>query len=231
MKIHGLLKFFRSESHLDDLLAGKFYCNTPEYYRMCESDGVGDKHESCIQSYRKARGDPPIILKMGGKALLSEGILEFTVHGRVKDSWLHCWMIFQIPESEPDLHSLISDINKVRSEFGYHFAFIPHYSIDPFVARLRELTSVDILHGPVKYSDEAMDWSAVCKSSAFSYQREYRFLLGQCKPASEPLVLQDSGGFRELIFKNIPLKLTSSDTKSTWLDLDTQRCFCPVRAT
>ena len=49
-KLCGLLKFFSKEQYLDDFLNGLFYCNTPEYYRLSKQEGVGDQHESKIDS-------------------------------------------------------------------------------------------------------------------------------------------------------------------------------------
>lgn len=210
------------------MIGGTFYCNTPEYYRMCESHGVGDKHESCIHSYRQGRGDQPVIFRM--KEFTFEPKLQtLTIHrGKKKDAWLHCWMTLEIPEEEAGLHSLVSDLNRMRLEFGNHFAFIPYKSINPFVACLRELTALDILRGPVKYSNDSMDRSPACKDSSFSYQREFRFLIGQCTLESAPLVLQYPHGFRELIFKDMPLQIVDPATGAIWLHLDTQTCFCPT---
>jgi hypothetical protein len=85
----GLVKFFRDERHLDELIGGLLYCNTPEHYRMSAAEGIGDQHEACMRSYRQSRGDGAMRVTIDGEEI--DEITAVTVHrGGKSDMWLHC---------------------------------------------------------------------------------------------------------------------------------------------
>lgn len=222
----GLIKFFREERHLEALLDGTLYCNTPEYYRLSASPGAGDRDESCTHSYRESRGDPPISLSIGDMNI--DGLTEFTLYrGPIKDAWLHCWVAFQIPPDDEGLNRLVVDLNRMRTEFGPHFAFMPASSVKPFTERVQKLTPLKVMRGPVRYSENRSEWSVACKSRNFEYQREFRFVLGKCETSSPPLQIHDPSGFRDLIFGSHALRLTDAETDQVWLQLDREFCGVP----
>lgn len=160
------------------------YCNTPEHYRLAAAAGVSDKHESCMHAYRSGRGDPPIEITFNGLKL--EGLVDATLHGTAKkDMWLHCWVGIEIPPDEASLKGLISDLNRIRGEFGSEYAVMPHFNIKPFTQRLRTLSALEVVRGPLRYSKERSDWSVACKSEHLAYQREYRFALGACTASAK----------------------------------------------
>lgn len=58
------------------------------------------------------------------------------------------------------------------------------------------------------------------KSLEYSYQREYRFLFGECSASEiEHYIFNDLDGFSNLIFKNTDFRLQSSDGKKVFFDL------------
>jgi hypothetical protein len=108
----GLLKFFNNEEYLNDLMDGVIYCNTPEFYRLSNQEGLGDFHESCVNTFRKSRGDEAPVLKINGQEL--EGLTALTTHkGGAKDKWLHCWFALDYPQNDDELVVLTNELNSI----------------------------------------------------------------------------------------------------------------------
>lgn len=225
-KLVGLLKFFRKEERLDQLLDGLLYCNTPETYRLSGMEGIGDPNESCVHSYRESRGDVQATFEIDGHAL--EGLTAVTLHmGERKDMWLHCWFALDMPTNNDELVMLVDDLNRVRKAFGSHYAFLPHGNLTEFVNRVRLLYDGDFDRGRVLYSDDNKKWSVGCKSNTYSYQREYRFGFGQCPHTStKALPLTYDAGFSDLIMKNPSIRATDTETQNVWFHLDRNDCYC-----
>ncbi len=223
-KPFGLIKFFKDPNKLESLRDGLFYCNTPEFYRLSGDEGVSDPHESCSHAYRKSRGDGPIKLEVDGYDV--GGVFAFTLHGpNFKDHWLHCWFTISIPEDKDHLIQLASDIDRMRLEFGAEYAFIPADYLPELLNRLQSVTDHNIFHGPVDYSSVKRDWSAMCKPASYSYQREYRFLLGECPhTTTEPLIVQNKRGFRDLILRSPELKIENRTKGHVWFMLNAEGC-------
>ncbi len=198
----GIIKFFKDESYLDSLISGTLYCNTPEFYRQSNTEGVSDKNESCLRSYRKERGDEKVVLEFNGVEI--KNIKNFTAHNPgLREAWLHCWMTLELPETDEELEVLEKDILRLQVEFGRSFAFITYDKIVPFLKAIQSLTPLQIAAWKVNYSDKAIDRSPTCKDISYSYQREYRFLIGQCETDQvEGLKLERKDGFSEFILKN-----------------------------
>lgn len=224
-ELAGILKFFRDPGKLDALEDGMFYCNTPEYYRHSGDEGVSDFHESCNHAYRKSRGDEPVKLYVGGHEL--EGLTAVTIHnGGIKDKWLHCWFALRVPSDEQDLEILVDDINRLRYEFGTEYAFVQAGHIKEMARRVSTVTEHVVDHGNVRYSDDRMDWSVACKSQKYCYQREYRFVVGECKHSClEPLILEYESGFSDILSKSPSLRITDEEDGHVWFHLDKNTCY------
>lgn len=222
----GLLKFFRKEDRLDQLMDGLLYCNTPETYRLSGAEGIGDPHESCVHAYRKSRGGVKATMEIGGHVL--EGLTAVTLHtGGRKDMWLHCWFALDMPKNDDELILLVGDLNRVRREFGTQYVLLPSDHLSEFVNRVKSLHDGKFDRGRVVYSDDNMKWSVGCKSSAYSYQREYRFGFGQCAHTStQPLSLIYEAGLSDLMMKNPCIRITDNETQAVWLYLDKNECYC-----
>lgn len=219
----GLIKFFRNEAHLDALIDGLLYCNTPEFYRKSTQLGIGDAYESCVRSFRGLPGDERAKLFIDGQ--LVAHLHNLTEHrGGVKDMWLHCWCALDIPDEESEFVQLVADVNRLRDEFGEHYAVIPRNRLKDFSETLQALTTLAFRDGRVRYSDEQESWSVGCKATKYAYQREYRFAFGQCEPTStEPLELRYPSGFANLVQKN-PVIEMSHNVKRLVCFLDQKGC-------
>lgn len=210
----GLVKFFRNEEYLDKLIDGYLHCQPPEVFRLSEQEGVSDKNESCRASYRKGRkGDIEYTIEIAGRTLNPEDVLGFTIqNGLSKDAWMHCWFTIRLPEDDVQLSSLKADIERMKQQFGGHYAFILATSIQTFADRLEELTDKRLIGREVVYTDDEAKWDNLTKSLDYSYQREYRFLLGECSTSEkESFVIEDSRGFSQWILKSPSLKFQNEE--------------------
>jgi hypothetical protein len=222
----GLIKFFPNEDYLDQFINGLIYCNTPEYYRMCGMEGVGDLHESCSHAYRHERGDAKPTLKINDIELVNLTAATLKNDGQ-KDMWLHCWASLDMPEDDDELQSLADDFNRLRREIGSHFAFLPRDNFGQFVERLRGLQEGEFNAWRVAYSDRWGDWGIGCKSSTYTYQREYRFLFGECGDQDqEPLKLHYDEGFSDLIHKTPELQLCGETSGQVLFHMSAESCYC-----
>ncbi|WP_033570615.1 hypothetical protein [Dickeya undicola] len=215
----GLIKFFRNEDFLEKLIEGCFYCIPPEVYRLAKQEGVSDKFESCSFSYRKSRGDDDIKLKINDIEL--KGVHGVTVHNaQQRDAWMHCWFTLRLPKDENSLSQLIQDIEKMKYQFGGHYAFIPPLNLKELLERLKKHSKLPFSSSEVKYTGESSLWGNTCKSLEYSYQREYRFIFGECSVIeTTPYIINIESGLNDLIFKDPDIKLKSNDNRHVWLDL------------
>lgn len=75
--------------------------------------------------------------------------------------------------------------------------------IAPFLNTIQFLTPLQVIARKVDYCDKAINRSPICKDVLYSYQREFRFLIGQCTITQvEGLKLNRENGFSEFILKN-----------------------------
>lgn len=215
----GLIKFFRNEDFLDKLVGGTFHCTPPEVYRLDNQEGVSDKFESCGFSYRKSRSDDEVNLHINDRLITEHTSL--TIYNKTdKDSWMHCWFSLRVPQNEKSLEQLKTDIERMKREFGEQFAFIPAPSINDFLDIIENISPLPMVCAEVEYSADKSNWGSLCKSLDYSYQREYRFLFGECNShETEFFVFSDPNKFSYLILKNPELKIQSKDKSITWLEI------------
>jgi hypothetical protein len=226
MEIVGLLKFFRETTHLEALLSGHIYCNTPEHYRLSGVEGVGDRNESCVASYRIERDGKKTVLEIDGNEV--SGVMSATMHnGMSRDMYLHCWFVVSMPKNDLEYKSLVSDINRIRDEFGAYYVFLEAKNIQEFRERIVEKYDLIVNCVLVSYSENSMDWSVGCKSDKYSYQREFRFCFSECNLHSvEPLSLQSDKGFSDLLHKNEIIRIVDQETRKVLFFLDSNGCYC-----
>lgn len=215
----ALVKFFRNEDYLQDLVGGRFYCQPPERYRLEHLEGVGDPHESCSFSYREERGDPSIQVKLNDIDI--SDVNAITIHrSSDHDSWLHCWMSIRLPNDEESLAALKADVKRMKKEFGDKYVFIPAPRLRPFVDYLKTQAPLSMWCGEVLYASTPELWSSRCKAVRYSYQREYRFCFGECSTSElAPLDFRCSTALERFIVKDANLTLKSKDDLVTWFDL------------
>lgn len=219
----GLVKFFRDEAYLDNFLNGYLRFNTPEIYRLSEQKGVSDPHESCQHTYRRSRGDAPTKLFIDGIEI--KEVTALTIGNGLNNRWLQCWSILQIPKNTEDLAQFVFDINQIRTEFGSNFMLLQFSKITEYEMRIKKLTHHPVEFGSVSYSDDINEWGVFCKSSAYKYQREFRFTIGECNHLSQmPLEIECAEGFKDLIFKNPTVYILEENSKKEIFHLSPEKC-------
>lgn len=227
-RIAGLLKFFDYGKYLDDLLAGTVFFNTPEHYRWSGKEGQGDPHESCAFSFRKDRGDAPVQLRFPDNSM-PEVLALTMLNGGRKPGWLHCWTAIMVPAYHADLLQLKADLNRIRTVFGTRYVFLPEGRITEFAKRIEQAvptTSEDVLDfGLVEYSASKDDRGVWCKPTEYAYQREFRFVLGECRhDERNPRRVTHGGGFTDMLAADPTIRIVAEDDPAQVLHLDAEGC-------
>lgn len=217
----GLIKFFRNEEYLDKLIGGMMHCQTPESFRLSNLEGVSDPAESCLFSWRPARGDTATEFDFNGKKLNPDEVLRLTIHnGKPMESWLHCWFCLRVPEDTEALEGLKRDLRLMKEQFGRHYAFLANTDVRPFIAMLQDAAGKKVWAQEVEYTEDVTRWDLSCKSATYAYQREYRFGFGKCELGeTEPYVFTHPDGFAALIRKSPEVTLRHQADDTVLLDL------------
>lgn len=217
----GLIKFFRNEDFLDKLIAGVMHCQTPESYRLSKLEGVSDPAESCVFSWRPTRGDKAAGFVINGKNFAPEDLLRLTIHnGKPMESWLHCWFCLRAPADADALEDLKQDLRRMKEHFGKHYAVLANTDVRPFIAMLQDVSGKRLWAQEVEYTEDVTRWNLSCKSTAYAYQREYRFGFGECVTGdTDPYVFTHPDGFAHLIRKNPSLIFHRSEDDAVLFDL------------
>ena len=223
----GLLKFFERDDYIDSLLGGTVFFAAPETYRADGHEGRGDPQESCAAAYRMQAGDLPLQMKFGDQEFQ---VTALTVHsaGR-KQGWLHCWFAIELPTDFEELERLIEDINRMRDQFGSRYVFLHAERIDNFVDRVRGSLPSEpkdgIDHGLVNYSARQDEFGVFCKAHHYAYQREYRFVLGECGHIETTAKqVRCPGGFKDILFLEPTIRILGQSEKELLLVLDKDGC-------
>lgn len=203
-----MIKFFSSKERLEDFLGGKMYCNTPEYFRMNPAPGISDKNEAVAISYREERdGQSDWEIQIDGHPI--EGISAYTFTlSPTYSCWLHSWMVMTVPDTREEFEELVASINRIRGEFGVNYAAIPGDCVQEFKELVEESTDKEVHLEVVKYSPDMEEHSIVCKRIEYKYQKEIRFLIGECKQNEmKPHIFKLKKSFEHLAYANAKIEM------------------------
>ena len=178
-KVVALIKWGKCE-HLEKLVQGKLYLNTPEYYRINADKSFGDKFESCAYSYRQERDQFAPVLFKNGVQLSQVHPTSATIYSATDRSfYLHCWSIVSAWNDFRRHERMLADLKKQQEQLGPCFVALRSGNIGKLLKRIQRMEpNADCSH--VEYSDDPNRQSCVCKRTQFSWQREFRFLVGEC---------------------------------------------------
>ncbi len=178
-RVGALIKWGKRE-HLEKLVQGELYLNTPEFYRINADRTFGDKYESCVYSYREERDEIAPVFLRDGVPLSRFHPTSATVYGATDRSFhLHCWSMVSAWENSCELEALIADLREQREKLGPCFVALRSHDIGTLLERIRG-TEPDTGCSHVEYSDDPNRQSCVCKRTCFAWQREFRFLVCEC---------------------------------------------------
>ncbi len=211
----ALIKFFSKREHYLSFKKGTNLFRTPHYYRKDKSVGRGDRGESCTGYWDKKLGDElPSIVNNGVRVNL-DGVQSILVYpaAEQKDAWLQSWAVIgPYNNFENSLEQMIND-------FGTYFVILPATKIGEYRHLLAKASGCKVHMGAVRYSDDPLEGSLVIKHSKFSYQKEFRFLLGECSKGEmhdKKIQLQ---GVSKLLLEASTLRLTNQSGEIKYCSL------------
>ena len=109
------------------------------------------------------------------------------------------------------MRMLRKNLTRQRQKFGLCFVALRAKHIEELLGRIEALET-DVHCGPVAYSSDPNEQGCTCKRPEFAYQREFRFLVGECAERStDPKVLQ-IGDLRDILLIDGTLELVDKDS-------------------
>lgn len=172
----ALIKFFKQKEHFLAFKAGTSLFRTPHYFRRLEDIGRGDSSESCLGYWDKELSDSiPNIVRDGQPIDLDEvqSILVYPAH-EPKDAWLQSWCMIG-PHN-----NFGQSLERMLDEFGAYFVVLPARNINAYANLISESCNEPVRYGVIRYSDNPLARSLTVKDHGFSYQKEFRFYIGEC---------------------------------------------------
>ncbi|MCK8586381.1 hypothetical protein LNQ51_16140 [Yersinia ruckeri] len=214
-----LVKFFAKSEYKQAFLNGQVFCSTPAYYRKANKVGVADRCESAIYShYNGFEPDDDIRLAIGlgkkfgvNKINLKDCISFILRQAREVDSWLNCWYLLDLTTTTPN--SLADNLDRMLKEFGEHTVLLDMDNFGEFLQRIKKHSTKAVDFCTVQYTENPFEISKYRKLSRYSYQKEFRFMFGECDfQCIEPYdTLLIPGGFRDLFMDGFWLGLDGCD--------------------
>lgn len=177
LPLYGLIKFFSEEEHYLAFRNGSVLFRPPHYYRLCEEKGRSDRNESCLGYWDKELGDRIPHISINGHTMNHEDIQSLLIYplNEQKDSWMQSWAAIGPYTGFED------SLERMIGEFGHYFVVLPASNIKIYAALLEKASNSVIRHGLIEYSDDPTKRSLIIKDSKLSYQKEYRFFVGECE--------------------------------------------------
>lgn len=215
----ALIKFFSRKEHYLSFKKGTNLFRTPHYYRKDKSIGRGDITESCFGYWDKALGDEmPNIIHNGDKVNFddAQSLLIYPA-AEQKDAWLQSWAVIG-PHNDFE-----NSLEKMLNEFGTYFVILPASKIIAYKHLLAKTSGCKVHMGGVSYSDNPLERSLVVKDSKFSYQKEFRFLLGECSKDEKRDKKIQLQGLNKMLLEASTLKLASPSGEVKYCSLGHQK--------
>ncbi len=210
------IKFFGNMDYANDLMSGKFFCNTPAYYRSCEQAGVGDFQESV--AYSREYNPSTEIASMSLKEIVELSDLEIPEKEikklevslfpeQFKHGWLHCWLIIDEVTTPEYIAEIASDLIRVREEFGTNFVFFTSNNFSEVNKRLANTLGHPVRNARVAYTDNSFFHNIACKRLGYKYQREFRFIIDECDLSEINPKIYELGDMSDIFQLNSPIKV------------------------
>lgn len=202
----ALIKFFSDKDHYLAFKEGDSFFRTPHYYRKLEDKGRGDRSESCVGYWDKEFGDSiPNIVRNGQSIDLNDvqSVLVYPAHEQ-KDAWLQSWCIMG-PHNEFE-----KSLELMLEEFGAYFVVLPARNIDAYAKLIGKASSEPVRYGSIRYSENPLARSLTIKDHGFSYQKEFRFYVGECDKSEVKDRNIRLNGVSNLLLEAATLRLESS---------------------
>lgn len=201
----ALIKFFSEEDHYLSFKSGCSLLRTPHFYRKREDTGRGDRSESCLGYWEKGLGDKMPTFEVNGHSIDlkdSGSILIYPAHEQ-QDAWLQSWSVL-------GPHNCFEQsLERMLEEFGTYFVLLPATKIRAYVKLLSKASGSPVRYGFVQYSNNPLYRSLTVKDSNFSYQKEFRFYVGECRKDEIQSKTLHLKGLGKMLLEAASLQLTS----------------------
>ena len=213
------IKFFNNPKYANDLLEGKFFCNTPAYYRKSNMEGVGDTQESVAYSgtydpnYRIDNISLKKLVKLSDLPVPENELKELTVSlfpEQFKHGWLHCWFVIDEVTDLEFVAQLAADLIRVQKEFGLNYVFFTSNDFHEMTKRLADKLDRPVGTARIAYTDNNYFHNIACKRLEYKYQREFRFILEECEINETNPKIYCLGDMRDILKFNKPVKILSN---------------------
>ena len=215
----ALIKFFSREEHYLSFKKGTNLFRTPHYYRKDKSIGRGDRSESCLGYWDKTLGNEiPNIIYNGDKVNFddAQSLLIYPA-AEQKDAWLQSWAVIG-PHNDFE-----NSLEQMLNEFGTYFVILPATKIIAYKNLLAKTSGCKVNMGEVRYSDDPLERSLVVKDSKFSYQKEFRFFLGECSKDEKQDKKIQLQGLNKMLLEASTLKIASPSGAVKYCSLGHQK--------
>lgn len=215
----ALVKFFSKEEHYLAFKNGSTLFRTPHFYRKHEGAGRGDRSESCYGYWDKELGDDFPNITNNGQTINvddAQSILIYPAHEQ-KDAWLQSWAVIG-PHNNFE-----NSLEQMLKEFGTYFVVLPANKISEYAKQLSKASGLKVHQGLVIYSKNPLERSLVVKDSKFSYQKEFRFFVGECSKAEMQDKKIQLQGLNKMLLEAATLKLTSPSGEIKYCALGHQK--------
>lgn len=214
----ALIKFFSEKEHYLSFKSGCSILRTPHFYRRHEDIGRGDRSESCFGYWDKGLGDKMPTIEIDGRSIDfkdSESILIYPAHEQ-QDAWLQSWSVLG-PHN-----GFEQSLERMLEEFGPYFVLLPAKKIRAYVKLLSKASGFLVRYGFIQYSSNPLDRSLTVKDSSFSYQKEFRFYVGECQKDEIQCKTLQLKGLSKILLEAASMQLKSPSGEIKYCSLGQQ---------
>lgn len=191
---------------------GEVLLRTPHYYRTHDEPGRADRFESCVGFYDKNRGHnlPKFEIPIDVQTLNDvQSVLIYPMN-EPNDAWIQSW-------SAVGTHNNFEDsLSRMIKEFGSYFVFLPAKRIATYEQRLSKKSRLVVKSGLVEYTKDSSKRSLMMKTIDFEYQREYRFLVGECEKNYKEDLNIKVGNMQPILTEAMSFKFLKPDGTSIY---------------
>lgn len=214
-KAYALIKFFSKEDHYLKFKNGSSMFRPPHYYRLCEDKGRGDINESCIGHWDTSMGHELPSILIDNKQIITEDVASVLMYpeNEQRDKWLQSWCVIG-PHNGFEY-----SLELMLKEFGQYFVILPAQNIEMYAKLIGLECGCDVSFGLLRYSNNPMERSLTVKDSIFSYQKEFRFFVGDCEKGETKEKLLNLNGLSALLLEAGSLKLSSPSGETRYCSL------------
>jgi len=104
-------------------------------------------------------------------------------------------------------------------EFGTYFVVLPASKIIAYAQLLAKTSGCKVQQGLVRYSEDPLERSLIVKDSKFSYQKEFRFFVGECLKDEVHDKYVHLQGLNKLLLEGASLQFKSPSGEVKWCTL------------